>query len=221
MFLFLLLLQAANVHAGINGIHIAIMILEDCGRGVGMHSFGTKGPGETFLVFQNECAKNLFKTLYKANYHRKAKRTETTEQSSTQTKTAGQRAPQTTTTGQTAPQITTIGQTVTQTTTTGQTVTQTTTSGQTAPQTTATGLTVTQTTTTGQTVTRTTTTGQTATQPTKAGQTVPQIDRNKRKAACRKCLGCTKNDCGECVNCLDKSKFKARRRCIQRVCARS
>ena len=176
-----------------------------------MHSFGIKGPGEKFLVFQNECAKNLFKTFYKANYHRKAKRTETTEQSSTQTKTAGQRAPQTTTTGQTAPQITTIGQTVTQTTT----------SGQTAPQTTATGLTVTQTTTTGQSVTRTTTTGQTATQPTKTGQTVPQIDRNKRKAVCRKCLGCTKNDCGECVNCLDISKFKTRRRCIQRVCARS
>ena len=73
-----LLLQAANVHAGINGIHIAIMILEDCGRGVEMHSFGTKGPGEKFLVFQNECTKNLFKTFYKANYHRKAKRTETT-----------------------------------------------------------------------------------------------------------------------------------------------
>ena len=255
MFLFLLLLQAANVHAGINGIHIAIMILEDCGRGVGMHSFGIKGPGEKFLVFQNECAKNLFKTFYKANYHRKAKRTETTEQSSTQNKTAGQTAPQTTTsrqtapqtttTGQTASQITSNGQTVTRTTTTGQTVTQTTTngqtvtqtttsgqtapqtttSGQTAPQTTATGLTVTQTTTTRQTVIRTTTTGQTATQPTKIGQTVPQIDRNKRKAACRKCLGCTKNDCGECVNCLAKSKFggpnKRRRRCIQRVCARS
>lgn len=152
---FFLLLQAANVHAGINGIHIAIMILEDCGRGVEMHYFGTKGPGEKFLVFQNECTKNLFKTFYKANYHRKAKRTETTEQSSTQTTTAGQTAPQTTT----------------------------------------------------------------------SGQTVPQIDRNKRKAACRKCLGCTKNDCGECVNCLDKSKFggpnKRRRRCIQRVCARS
>ena len=64
-----LLLQAANVHAGINGIHFAIMILEDCRRGVEMHSFGTKGPGEKFLVFQNECAKNLFKTFYKANYH--------------------------------------------------------------------------------------------------------------------------------------------------------
>ena len=76
---FLLLLQATNVHAGINGIHIAIMILEDCGRGVEMHSFGTKGPGEKFLVFQNECNKNLFKTFYKANYHRKAKRTETRE----------------------------------------------------------------------------------------------------------------------------------------------
>lgn len=44
-----LLLQAANVHAGINGIRIAIMILEDCGRGVGMHYFGTKRPGEKFL----------------------------------------------------------------------------------------------------------------------------------------------------------------------------
>ena len=28
--LFFFLVQAANVHAGINGIHIAIMILEDC-----------------------------------------------------------------------------------------------------------------------------------------------------------------------------------------------
>ena len=78
--MFFLLLQAANVHAGINGVHFAIMILEDCRRGVEMHSFGTKGPGEKFLVFQNECAKNLFKTFYKANYHRKAKRTETTGQ---------------------------------------------------------------------------------------------------------------------------------------------
>ena len=130
MFLFLfLLLQAANVHAGINSIHIAIMILEDCGRGVEMHSFGTKGPGENFLVFQNECTKNLFKTFYKANYHRKAKRTETTEQSSTQTTTSGQTAPQTTTSGQIVSQTTTTGQTVSETTTTGQTATQPTNTG--------------------------------------------------------------------------------------------
>ena len=127
--MFFLLLQAANVHTGINSIHIAILILEDCGRGVEMHSFGTKGPGENFLVFQNESAKNLFKTFYKANYHRKAKRTETTEQSSTQTTTAGQKAPQTTTSGQTAPQTTTIGQTAPQITSNGQTVTQSTTTG--------------------------------------------------------------------------------------------
>ena len=85
----------------------------DCGRGVEMHSFGTKGPVEKFSVFQNECAENLFKTLYRANYHRKAKRTETTEQSSTQTTTAGQTAPQTTNTRQTAPQTTRNGQKVT------------------------------------------------------------------------------------------------------------
>ena len=158
-----LLLQAANVHAGINGIHIAIMILEDWKR-CGIAFIRNQRAWGEFLLFQNECAKNLFKTFYKANYHRKAKRTETTEQSSTQTTTAGQTAPQTTTTGQTAPQITSNGQTVTQTTTTGQTVTQ----------------------------------------PTNTGQTVLQIDRNKCKAACGKCLGWTKNDCRECVNCLDK-----------------
>lgn len=58
-----LLLQAANVHAGINGIHIAIMILEDCGRGVGMHSFGTKGPGEKFLGIPKRMSQKSFQNV--------------------------------------------------------------------------------------------------------------------------------------------------------------
>ena len=65
MFLFFLLLQAANVHAGINSIHITIMILEDCGRGVEMHSFGTKGPGETFWYSKTNVPKIFSKRFIK------------------------------------------------------------------------------------------------------------------------------------------------------------
>jgi len=48
--------------------------------------------------------------------------------------------------------------------------------------------------------------------------------KRKRWASCASCSGCLATDCGECINCMDKSKFGGqgvrKQSCIKRRCAR-
>ena len=50
-----------------------------------------------------------------------------------------------------------------------------------------------------------------------------KMSRGKlKRSACRQCEKCLREDCGECVNCMDKPKFgglnKIKQRCMERRC---
>uniref|UniRef100_A0A7S2GND0 CXXC-type domain-containing protein n=1 Tax=Haptolina brevifila TaxID=156173 RepID=A0A7S2GND0_9EUKA len=53
---------------------------------------------------------------------------------------------------------------------------------------------------------------------------MPVDPKRKRWASCGVCSGCHAVDCGECINCMDKSKFGGqgvrKQSCIKRRCAR-
>ncbi|XP_044206386.1 DNA ligase 1-like isoform X2 [Thunnus albacares] len=58
---------------------------------------------------------------------------------------------------------------------------------------------------------------------TRMKETSPKpITMTKRQGACRKCTACLREDCGKCINCLDKRKFGGpatrKQRCQLRVC---
>jgi len=53
---------------------------------------------------------------------------------------------------------------------------------------------------------------------------MPIDPKRKRWASCGTCNGCVATDCGDCINCMDKSKFGGqgvrKQSCIKRRCAR-